>query len=101
MITADEEWHLTVKKLSALFCKITSKHDGDFYCLNFPHSFGIESKLEEHASFCENLDYRYVEMCKEESVLKCNPKEKSMSFIFIICTGICISLPKKYIYIRK
>ena len=101
MITADEEWHLTVKTLSALFCKITSKHNGDFYCLNVPHSFGIESKLKEHANLWENLDHCYVEMCKEESVLKCNPKEKSMSFLFIICTGICISLSEKYISIRK
>ena len=35
MITDNEKWHdLAVKKLSALICKIKSKHDGDFYCLN-------------------------------------------------------------------
>ena len=32
MITDDEKWHyLVVKRLSALFRRITSKHDGDFY----------------------------------------------------------------------
>ena len=35
MITDGEKWHyLAVKSLSALFRGITSKHDGDFYCLN-------------------------------------------------------------------
>ena len=36
MITDGEKWHyLTVKSLSALLRGITSKHDEDFYCLNF------------------------------------------------------------------
>ena len=35
MITDGEKWHyVAVKELSALFRGITSKHDGDFYCLN-------------------------------------------------------------------
>ena len=34
MITNGKKWHyLAVKKLSALLREITSKHDGDFYCL--------------------------------------------------------------------
>ena len=32
------------KKLSALFCKMTSKRDRDFYCLNCLHSFGTKNK---------------------------------------------------------
>ena len=33
-------WHyLAVKKLLALLRGITSKNNGDFYCLNFLHSF--------------------------------------------------------------
>ena len=36
--TDGEKWHyLSVKKLSALFEGIASKHDGDFYCINFIH----------------------------------------------------------------
>ena len=35
-----EGWHyLAVKKLSTLLRGITSKHHGDFYCLNCLHSF--------------------------------------------------------------
>ena len=40
-----EEWHyLTVKKLSTLI-GITSKHKGDFYCLNCLHSFRTKTRL--------------------------------------------------------
>ena len=35
-----EKWHyLTVRKLSALLRGITSKHDGDYYCLNCFRSY--------------------------------------------------------------
>ena len=38
-------WHyLAVKKLSALLRGITSKHHGDFYCLNCLHSFATEKE---------------------------------------------------------
>ena len=34
MITDGKRWHyLAVKSLSGLFRGITSKHDGDFYCI--------------------------------------------------------------------
>ena len=40
MITDSEKWHyLAVKKLPALFRGITSKHVGDFYCLNCFRSY--------------------------------------------------------------
>ena len=40
MIPNGEGWHfLAVKKLSASLRRITSKHHGDFYCLNCFHSF--------------------------------------------------------------
>ena len=46
MITNGEKWHyLAVKEASALFCKVTSKHDGDFYCLNCLDSFRTKDKL--------------------------------------------------------
>ena len=42
-----KQWHyLAVKKLSALLGGITSKHKGDFYCLNCLHSFTTQKKLE-------------------------------------------------------
>ena len=53
-----KKWHyLGVKKLSELLRGIaTSKHDGDFYCLNCFHSYWTKEKV------CENHDYCYVEM---------------------------------------
>ena len=37
-ITDGKKWHyLTVNSLSSLHKGITSKHDGDFYCLNCLH----------------------------------------------------------------
>ena len=37
---------LAVKKLSALLRGISSRNNGDFYCLNFLHSFRIKHKLK-------------------------------------------------------
>ena len=45
MITDSKKWHyLAVKRLSALFRRVTSNHDGDSYCLNCFHSYSTESK---------------------------------------------------------
>ena len=45
MIPNGEEWNYNaVKKLSALLRGIMSKYHGDFYCMNFLHSFAIENK---------------------------------------------------------
>ena len=67
MITDGKKWHyLAVKRLSALF-RITSKHDGDFYCLNCFQSYTTENKLKKHKNVCENHDYCYVEMPEEDN----------------------------------
>ena len=51
MITDGKKWHyLTVKKLSALLKGITSKHKGDFCCLNCFHSYSTKEKLKKHRS---------------------------------------------------
>ena len=43
-----EGWHhLAVKKLSALLCRKTSNHDGNFYCLICLHSFKMEKSHEK------------------------------------------------------
>ena len=58
MITDGKKWHyLAVKKLSALLRGITSKHVGDFYCLNCFHSYSTKDKLKKHKDVCENHDY--------------------------------------------
>ena len=45
-------WHyLAVKRLSALQRGLTSKHHGDFYCLNYLHSIATGKKLESHKKY--------------------------------------------------
>ena len=46
MITNDNKnWHyIAVKNLSGLLIKITSNHDGDFYCLNCFYSYTTKKK---------------------------------------------------------
>ena len=76
MIPNEEGWnYLVVKKLFALLLGITSKHHGDFYCLNSIfivwifivwifycfnfyclnclHYFATKNKLESHKKVCE------------------------------------------------
>ena len=86
MITDGKKWHyLAVKSLSALLRGITSKHDGDFYCLNCFHSYSANNRLEKHEKVCNDHDYCYVEMPNEDNkILKYNHGEKSMTAPFII-----------------
>ena len=49
-------YYVAVKKLSVLLRRITSKHQGDFYCLNCLRSFSTENKRESHKKVCENKD---------------------------------------------
>ena len=57
MITDGEKWHyLAVKNLYALFRGTTSKHYGDFCCLNCFQSYIAEKKLKKHKKVCENHD---------------------------------------------
>ena len=44
--------YLAVKKLSTLLRGITSKHRGNFYCLNCLHSFRTKNKKA-----CKNKDF--------------------------------------------
>ena len=47
MIPNRERWHyIAVKKLLALLRGTSSKHDGDFYCLNCLYWFRTKDKLE-------------------------------------------------------
>ena len=83
------------KKLSALLREITSKHDGDFYCLNFFYSFRTENALEKHENISKDRDYCYVKIPDEGSnILKYNPGEKRMKVPFIICADLECLLEK-------
>ena len=78
-----------MKKLSLLLKGITSKHKGDFYCLNCFSSYSTKEKLKKHRNGCENHDYCYVEMPeKDNKILKDNYGEKSMKAPFIIYADI-------------
>ena len=81
--------HLAVKSLSTLFRGITSKHEGDFYCLNCFQSYTTKNKLKKHKKVCENHDYCYVEIPEEgNKILKYNHGEKSMKVPFIIYADV-------------
>ena len=80
-----KQWHyLAVKKLSALLRAITSKHYGDFYCLNFFHSFRTKNKLESHKRVSENKDFCNIIMSsKDNQVLEFNQYQNSDKGPFI------------------
>ena len=68
MISDGEKWHyLAVKELSALLKEIADKHHGDFYCLNWFHSFATENKLQSHKRLCENEDFCSIIMPSENT----------------------------------
>ena len=54
----DGWYYLAVKRLSALLRGITSKHQGDFYCLNCLHSF---------ATFCCKINFN-EKLCKKKDL---------------------------------
>ena len=84
-----------LKKLPALLRGITSKHDGDFYCLNHFHSSRTGNKREKHRNVCEDQDCYYIEMLeKDNRILKYNHGEKSMKVPFIIYADLESSLEK-------
>ena len=77
--------YLAAKSLLALLKKITSKHAGDFYCLNCFRAYTTKNRLEKHKNVCENHDYCYVEMPNEDNqILKYNHGKKSMKAPFNI-----------------
>ena len=86
MITDGKKWLcLAVKKLSVLVKGITSKHKGDFYCLNYFHLRSTKDRLKKPEDLCENHIYYYVEMPKEyNKILKYNNGKKSIKVPFII-----------------
>ena len=71
--------------MSVILRGITSKHEGDFCCLNCLHSLRTENKVKKHENVCKNHDYCYTKMPKEDKkILKYNHRDKSMKVPFII-----------------
>ena len=98
MITDGKKWHyFAVKSLSALLRGITSKHDGDFYCLNCFHSYNTDKKLRKHEKVCNDHDYCYVELHNEDKkILKYNHGEKLMKAPAIIYANLECLLEKMH-----
>ena len=96
MITDREKEHyLAVKGISALFRGITSSHVGDFYCSNCFHSYRATEKLKKHEKVCNNHDYCYLKMPKEDKkILKYNHGEKSLKVPFAIYADLECLLEK-------
>ena len=73
----------TVKK-STLLRGIISKHRGNFYCLNCPHSFATK-KIESHKNVSENKNFPNIVMPSEDTkILEFNQYQKSDKAPFII-----------------
>ena len=86
MILNGEKLHyLAVKKISALLRGVTSKNNGDFYCLNCLHSFRTKNKLESHKKVCGNKDFCNIIMPTEDTkIFEFNQYQKSDEAPFII-----------------
>ena len=83
LITDGKKWHYSaVKKLSTLLKGITSKHNGDFYCLNYFQSYTAENKLKKHKKY-ERIMIIAMEkwLKKDNKILKYNHREKKVPFI--------------------
>ena len=85
-----EGWHdLAVKILSTLLRVITSKHRGDFYCLNCLHSFRKENKLKSHKKVCKSKDFCGIVMPSEkDNILEFNQYMESDKIPYIIYVDI-------------
>ena len=64
--------------MPALLRRITSNHNGNFYCLNCFHSYSTKNKITKLERLCNDHDYCYVEIPnKDNKILKYNQGEKS------------------------
>ena len=83
MIPNREGWHnLAVKKLLALLRGITSKNNGDFYCLSCLLSFRTKNEGKSHKN--RNKDFWNVIMpSKDTEILEFNQYQKSDKASFI------------------
>ena len=83
--------------MSALLRGVTSNHNGDFYCLNWFHSYKTENKLKKQERILKDHDYCYVEMPNEyNKILKYNHREESIKAPFIIYSDLECLLEKMH-----
>ena len=78
--------------LSTLLTEVTSKINGNFYCLKFLYSFRTQDKLELHKKLCENKNFcNDIMSSADNKILECNQNQKSDKEPFIIYADLeCI-----------
>lgn len=84
-ITDDEKFHyLSVKSISRLLQRISSKHKGDYSCLGCFNSYRTKEKLIKHDRLCRNPDYCAITFTKEKyKYYKYDIKNFMVPFIII------------------
>ena len=89
-------WHYpAVKRMSGLLRGITSRHNGDFYCLNCFHSYTTENKYRKHEKICNDHDFYFLKMPDDDNkTSKYVPGKKSIKVPFIICADLECLLQK-------
>ena len=96
MIENDEgKWHfLAITRIPGLLRGITSRHNGDFYCLNCFHSYSTENRLKEHEKICYDHKFCLLKIPDEDNnILKSKPGRKSLKHAFVICADLeCLLL---------
>ena len=83
------EWREMALSCNQIFICIikwkTSKHKGDFYCLNCLHYCRTENKLKSHEKVCKNKCFCGIVMPSEkDNVLEFNQYMKSDKMPYII-----------------
>ena len=80
------------EKIIGIIKRNNIKNNGDFYCLNWLHSFRTKSKLELHKKVCENENFLNLIMSSEDTkILEFNQYPKSDKAPFIIYADLeCI-----------
>ena len=89
-------WHyLAIKSISGLLRRVTSNHNGDYYCLNCFRSYATEKKLGKHEKVCENHDFCHLKMADEDNkIQKYVSGEKSLKVLFLIYADLECLLKK-------
>ena len=94
MITdGTNNWHyLAIKSLCGLLRGITSNHNGDFYCLNYLHSYRTIRKLKKHEEKCKNHNFCHLKMPDvDNNILESKPGKKSLNYLCLYCLYLYIT----------
>ena len=83
--------------MSTLLREITSKHHGDFYCLNCLHFSRTENKLKSHEKACKNKDFFGIVMpLEKDGILEFSQSMKSDKVPYIVYADIESLIKKIY-----